>query len=562
MVSHTGDLGERRSQVTTEFRVDRSPLGLQIELSFSRNGEHVESNAHPTFSDDTFQCSQQELTYLLEHIASRRPDILSRLDPGNSVSILVPEVDPPIIRVTNKDGFGAYFNTGELLRWRFLKNFPNLPFKSHQSVGANWLQSRRVGILADDMGLGKTMQAIAALEKLQRRGVIETALILCPKSLIGVWEAEIKLWAPRLCTVALHSSIPAREWSTIQSQCQVAITNYEAIRRQRSLPGAFNLVILDEIQRLKNPSSQNYEAAYSLKPKLMWGLSGTPLENSPNDLTSILHLLDRKRIAISDHRLPVASLRSLASDYILRRNREVIAAELPEVLEKIESIPLSPDQRKTYRQTLRDHSYDTLGAWISTFNRLREICDFDPLTKKSTKVDRAAEIVHAIQELGEKVIVFSWRLEPLRLLYRRVRETSGISAAEMITGQTRSTVRSQLVQAFQTQPLPFVLLCSMRATSEGLTLTSANHVVFLNEWWNPAVNAQARDRVNRIGQSKDVFVYNLRTRDTIESHLAHLLESKSELFDDIVNRLANNREQDNPVPSYFQDLLVEGPECQ
>ena len=551
-----------RSQGTTNFKIDRSPLGLQIELSFSSDGEYLESNDYPTFSDDVFQCSQDELTYLLEHIASRRPDILSRVNPGDSISILVPEVDPPIIRVTNKYGLGAYFNTGELLRWRFLKNLPDFPFKSHQKVGASWLRSRTVGILADDMGLGKTMQAIAAFEEIQRCGVIETALILCPKSLIGVWEAEIKLWAPRLCTVALHSAIPAKEWSTVQSQCQVAITNYEAIRRQRPAVGAFNLVIFDEIQRLKNPSSQNYEAAYTLQPRLTWGLSGTPLENKPNDLTSILHLLDRKRIAISDHRLPVASLRSLASDYVLRRNREVIAAELPEVFEKIESIPLSPDQTRTYRKTLSDHSYDTLGAWISTFNRLRDICDYDPLTKKSSKIDRAAEIVDAIQELGEKVIVFSWRIEPLRLLYQRVQGKRGMSAAKMITGQTRSTVRSQLVEAFQTEVLPSVVLCSMRATSEGLTLTSANHVVFLNEWWNPAVNAQARDRVNRIGQRKDVFVYKLRTRDTIESRLAHLLESKSELFDDVVNRLAANREPDSPVPNHLQDLLGEGTEQQ
>ena len=442
------------------------------------------------------------------------------------------------MRVTRGKSRTAYFTLGELVRWRFIRHFPSYPLKAHQEKGVDWLRDRQSAILADDMGLGKTLQAIAAFEQNHRSGEVENALIVCPKSLIGVWEAEISLWAPRLCTVALHASVPEENWAVLASQCQVAITNYEAIRSSRPAPGAFDVLILDEVHKLKNSKSLNYSACYNLEPKVTWGLSGTPLENRPSDLTSILHLLDRKRISLSDERLPLASLRSLASRYMLRRDKNAIASELPQVLEKLDLVPLTPPQRDKYDEILRaGRLATTVGGWISTFNRLRDLCDYEPNTGASSKIERALVILNSVLSLGEKAVVFSWRIEPLRLLGARIAEQWDENTAETITGQTSSTGRTRIVSSFQTKNRPRVLLCSMRATAEGLTLTAANHVVFLNEWWNPAVNAQARDRVNRIGQAKDVFVYRLRTSGTVETQLANILGTKSELFDEIVNRL-------------------------
>jgi len=445
---------------------------------------------------------------------------------------------------------------GELVRWRFIRHFPLYPLKAHQEKGVNWLRDHQSAILADDMGLGKTLQAIAAFEQKHRAGEVENVLIVCPKSLIGVWEAEISLWAPRLCTVALHASLREENWAVLARQCQVAITNYEAIRSSRPAPRAFDVLILDEVHRLKNSKSLNYSACYKLEPRITWALSGTPLENKPSDLTAILHLLDRKRISLSDERLPLSSLRSVASHYMLRRDKNAIASELPQVLEKLDILPLTPPQREKYDETLRAGRLDTtVGGWISTFNRLRDLCDYEPNIGASSKIDRALVILNSVLCLGEKAVVFSWRIEPLRLLGARIAERWDENTAEIITGQTSSTERTRSVSSFQTESQPCILLCSMRATAEGLTLTAANHVIFLNEWWNPAVNAQARDRVNRIGQTKDVFVYRLRTSGTVETQLAKILEAKSELFDEIVNRLTQRDAEEELSPEEISLLL-------
>ena len=408
------------------------------------------------------------------------------------------------------------------------------------------------------MGLGKTLQAIAAFEQKHREGDVENALIICPKSLIGVWEAEIRLWAPRLCTVALHSSIPKNTWAVLPSQCQVAITNYEAIRSNGPEPGAFDVLILDEVHKLKNSNSLNYSACYKLDPKVTWGLSGTPLENRPSDLAAILHLIDRKRVSLSDEHLPLESLRSTAAGYMLRRDKLIIAEELPQVLEKLDLVPLGPKQRSKYEEILQHGRSDiTAGGWISTFNRLRDVCDYEPSTGESSKIERAMVILGSVLQLEEKAVVFSWRIEPLHLLDARITSQWNGVTAEMVTGRTSSTERSRIVSSFQTKEQPRILLCSMRATAEGLTLTAANHVVFLNEWWNPAVNTQARDRVNRIGQTKDVFVYRLRTSGTIETQLADILDAKTELFDKIINRLTKSHALDEMIPEELFRFLEE-----
>lgn len=534
----------------------RTSLGLTISLTKENFDPSWADTEAIVYSDEIFECSVSHISALIEHIKENRKDILKQIISGETVSLLMPQVDPPIIKVSRGSTCVACFTLGELWRWRFLKQLPDFPFKPHQIVGTKWLSQRSVGVLADDMGLGKTLQAIAALEGMHRSGRIKNILVVCPKSVIGVWEAEISIWAPWLCTVALYSGITSKEWNIVSTQCQVAIINYEAIRRTRPDPGSFDLVVFDEIHKLKNPKSINYSVAYNLKPKFAWGLSGTPLENNTGDLVAILHLLDRKRISFNDKHLPSPSLRSLASNYFLRRKKDVISRELPEVIEKTELIPLTMEQRIAYTNITQDVRMANLGEWIAKFNKLREICDYDPSTKQSSKINRVMVIVEAIRELGEKVLVFSYRIEPLRLLYNQLVSNHNSNSVAMITGQTKSALRNSIVQTFQSQTLPFVLLCSTRATAEGLTLTAANHVVFLNEWWNPAVNKQARDRVYRIGQTKPVYVYRLRSHGTVESRLDEILKTKSALFNEIIGRLSTaDISEKSTIPDSFRKLL-------
>ena len=555
-VQQDSSIRQASERPTIRYLLERTSLGLTIRLSSATSTTSTPAESI-VFSDDTFECLVSDILDLIEYIEGSRPDLIHRIDTGESVTLLSPQTDPPVIRVTRRAERRRYFNLGELWRWRFMKRPDNIPFKRHQGYGVKWLSGRSAAILADDMGLGKTLQAIAALEEMKRSGKINSALVLCPKSLLGVWEAEIKLWAPQLCAVVLYSSVEPKAWSLIKAQCHVAITNYEAIRGNRIDPRSFDLVIFDEIHKLKNPYSLNYSSSLQLYPRFAWGLSGTPLENHAGDLTAILHLLDRKRVSLRDRYLSPASLRTLAAGYVLRRPRTVISEELPTVLERTEMIPLSVEQRREYdRVRANSGSITTVDLWISLFNKLRSICDFDPVTKKSSKVDRAVVITEAIRELGEKVVVFSWRLEPLRIVRRKITNRYGNSSVAMITGQTDSAARSSIVKAFQSSSDPFVLLCSIRATAEGLTLTAANHVVFLNEWWNPAVNAQARDRVNRIGQKRAVYVYRLRSQGTVESKIDDLLASKSELFRKIVASLTDGaRVSRQPVTRDFLTIV-------
>ena len=537
--------------------VSGSPIGITIELSSSENTSSS-SRRSSVYVDETFECTNSNIVELVSHIKSVRRDLYAQLNQQTRVSIFIPRGDPLPIRVNRTRSRNAYFTLGELERWRFLRHFPRYPLKSHQKDGVAWLSLRESGILADDMGLGKTLQAIAAFERNQRNGNVENVLIVCPKSLIGVWEAEIRLWAPRLCTVSLHASISKENWQTLSSQCQVAITNYEALRSSSPRPGAFDVLILDEVHRLKNPKSLNYASCYSISPKITWGLSGTPLENKPADLTAILHLLDRNRISPSDEKLPLPSIRSVASNYILRRNKQAIESELPQVREKLEIVPLSSEQRNLYQAIIQnDRDYSTLGGWIATFNRLRDVCDYEPITGKSSKIDRAIVILDSILRRGEKAVVFSWRIVPLDLLAKKIETEMGQHTALTITGQTSSMSRSRIVSSFQSSVQPKILLCSMRATAEGLTLTAANHVIFLNEWWNPAVNSQARDRVNRIGQERDVFVHKLRTSGTVESQLNEVLNKKSAIFDEIVNRLTTVQQSKDSTSKQL-NLFLQG----
>ena len=503
----------RKEKITPDaFELKRTSIGLEISLR--SNAEILLNQNDILFSDEFFFLDSKILSILIETLTSKNKETC--LGSACSKKIFIPQATPKTISISRSDNHAACFNFGELSRMHLLRFLPSYPFKEHQEIGVNWLRNRKSVILADDMGLGKTLQAIAALDHHIRDNRVQCALVICPKSLIGVWDAELKLWAPHLCVVVVYSTISETRWAMVGRQCHVAITNFESIISNNINPKTFDLVIYDEIHKLKNSRSNAYNSAYKLKPKIAWGLSGTPLENRSIELASILHLIDRNRVALSDGKLSSASLRSLASKYILRRSKNVISNELPNIMEKIEYVPLSEVQRNAYNAIIRKCDKTKLNQWIKVFNQLREICDFDSETNQSTKVDRATELVKAILKLGEKVVIFSYLTHPLSLLHAVLtKELMNTDSMATLTGSTSANYRISTVKSFQDNLEPSVLLCTTRAMAEGVTLTSANHVIFLNEWWNPAVNSQARDRVYRIGQQKDVFVYKIRTINSL-----------------------------------------------
>lgn len=410
-----------------------------------------------------------------------------------------------------------------------------------QEIGVQWLIRHRIGILADDMGLGKTAQALRALERLVEEAVIRSALVVCPKSLLANWEAECERWVPRLTVVR---SVPAGEesdrvWSAILGRAHIIVTSYEQLRPLPSplMSEHMELVITDEAHRLRRVQAKLVREFRLMRAERMWALTGTPIERHPVDLATLLSLLEPTRFSAKTSKVDTG-LRALAEPYLLRRLKTDVLRELPEVIDTTETIELTPRQQQAYSKARSQPLPKEVGEVLQRLTLLRSICDAEPASGASAKIDRVLEILQAVQDADEKAVVFSYTLRPLEILLNRMNREQPPLGAVTLTGQLTTAERARVVQRFKSDDGVVALLCSSRVGGEGLTLTEANHVIFINEWWNPSANAQARDRVVRLGQERIVHVHRFRCRETVEEALDRILDKKSETFANIVDALA------------------------
>ena len=416
------------------------------------------------------------------------------------------------------------------------------PLRPFQQRGVAWLTERKSGILADDMGLGKTAQALRAVEILFRRGEIKSALVVCPKSLLANWEAECARWTPLLTVVRFMPAQDSSEaaWSSIIGESHIILTSYEQVRSMSHLLARTEteLVVADEAHRLRKSEAKLVRAFRMLKPVRFWALTGTPIERNQEDLANLLSLLAPNRFSIKSTRYGSDYLKAKAQPYLLRRLKADVLHELPDVLDTKEILDLTSEQRRAYvrarSQPVRKHE----GEVLQRLTLLRAICDLDQTSGSSAKLDRVSEILDAISTSGEKAVVFSYTLQPLYALAVNLRR-HGIRG-ELLTGKHSISERSQIINNFKFREDVVALLCSSRVGGEGLTLTEANHVIFVNEWWNPSSNAQARDRVVRLGQERTVYVHRFRCRGTVEEVLDDILDRKNAIYGDVVDGLAVN----------------------
>ena len=411
-----------------------------------------------------------------------------------------------------------------------------------QDEGVRWLVGRDKAILADDMGLGKTVQTIIALRILFNKASIRTVLIICPKSLLANWEEEIAHWAPELSRLQVVPSPPIREeaWKAVWGKVHIILTNYEQVRNPPSilLSEDLDLLVADEAHRIRNTDSQTTQGIRRLEVQKFWALTGTPLERDSEDLATLLSTLEPERFSFSDRRLHPASLRSQARPYVLRRLKDDVLDDLPEVLESTQILELLPGQLDSYSQALKALSGSKGTSILAILNQLRAICDYDSRSGQSAKVDRIVEIIQDFTTVGDKGVVFSYLLEPLSVLRGKIESVLGRNAVIDLRGSLSVAEREDAIKRFRNDSRIHVMLCSSRVAGEGLTLTEANHVIFLNEWWNPSANSQARDRVVRIGQKKGVRVYRFKCRNTIEETLEEILKRKSLNFEQLIDKLA------------------------
>jgi SNF2 family DNA or RNA helicase len=415
---------------------------------------------------------------------------------------------------------------------------PFEPFP-YQLEGIAFLMPRHGALLADEMGLGKTAQAILSLRLLFHRGEIRNGLVVCPKPLVHNWARELKLWAPDIPFETIDGDPERRRTAWLASNCPLKLVNYETLTRDVDLASdarvAFDIVVLDEAQRIKNRESKTAQAARSLNRARSWALTGTPVENHPDDLVNIFGFVDPDRIPPDT---PPKRLPTYTSDCILRRTKETVGLQMPEITVNDLTLELTPAQRAAY-QLAEDEGVvhlNELGDTITVQHvfqlvmRLKQICNFDPLTGESAKLDQLLTDMEEVADSGHKAIVFSQWVEPLQKLAKDLAPYGALQ----YHGKIPHAERTPTLDRFRNDPDCHVLLMSYGTGSVGLNLQFANYVFLFDRWWNPAVEDQAIGRAHRIGQRHPVTVTRFLSENTIEERIAAILESKRKVFMDLL----------------------------
>jgi superfamily II DNA or RNA helicase len=435
--------------------------------------------------------------------------------------------------------------------------------RTYQLLGVAWLwhlyRNRLGGILADEMGLGKTIQAIALLTSWRRAGERSCpSLVVAPAGLLGNWLRELKMWAPELRTYLHHGPDRLTEFPDT-FPADVCLTSYGTLRNDRELlqSQSYSLIIADEAQHVKNRRSHASRSLRALAADAKFILTGTPIENSIDDLRSLFEfcLPGYLRRALPDMRGEERQAHdqqqvSRAAPYILRRAKKMVAPELPDKIEQTIWCGLGAGQRSMYQQ-IREKTEQTLlqmadagasenklrFAMLTELLRLRQVCA-DPgmlnaeyPLEESSKFMAFRELLQEAMDGGHRVLVFSQFVTLLRRLEGWLKEES-IGYA-YIDGATRD--RLKVCERFNSDTSQALCLISLKAGGTGLNLTGADTVVHFDPWWNPAVEDQATDRAHRIGQTRTVTSYKLVTESTVEEKVVELQLKKSALLRDLLD---------------------------
>lgn len=443
----------------------------------------------------------------------------------------------------------------------------NASLRDYQLEGVSWLQglcrAKLGGILADDMGLGKTLQTLAHLQLEKESGRMKRAsLILAPTSVISNWYQEIKRFTPQLKVLIYHGL--TRHQTRKFKDYDLIISTYGVAQRDKALfvKYSFYYLVLDEAQVIKNTQTKTRQIIQQLQATHRLCLTGTPLENHLGELWSLFHFLAPGFLGTQkqfrqcfqnpiekhqDEDCRAALVRRL-QPFVLRRNKNQVAKELPEKTEMTQLVDLVGFQRDLYesiRMTTERSVREAIAKqglgksqWIflEALLKLRQVCCDPRLIEKederakqvSAKLEACLEILDNLMDEGRSVLVFSQFTSMISLIEEAL-DKRGYRYLTL-TGKTRD--RASLIERFQAGEAP-IFLISLRAGGVGLNLTRADTVIHYDPWWNPAVEDQATDRTHRIGQDKPVFVYRLIGAGTVEEVMMNMQTQKRVLFDSI-----------------------------
>lgn len=448
--------------------------------------------------------------------------------------------------------------------------------RGYQEEGIEWMRQLTDSgfnvILADEMGLGKTIQALALLASRLNEDS-DPSLIICPASLVENWKRESEKFVPSFKTVGLAGAGRQEIWDKVNDY-DLIIISYATARRDAEIIQDINFsyLILDEAQHIKNPSTVNAKNCKAIKSAHRLVLTGTPLENSPDDLWSIFDYLHQGLLgsftSFKRYYNGINTSRSLQDDlaarvapFIKRRTKDIVCKELPPKIEQVLFCEMDNEQRSLYDSILefgRNQCNELVKSGKKTSNfeilttllRLRQICchpellpDLHNKNLYSAKLELMKELVLQNIDSGHKMLLFS-QFTSLLALIRPWLEEQGINY-EYLDGATKN--RQQHVDNFNENSNITVFLLSLKAGGTGLNLTSADTVIIYDPWWNPAVELQAADRTHRIGQTRPVSSIKLVVKDSIEEKILALQGKKQEIFDNLI---------ENPA-SYSDKLTIE-----
>lgn len=429
--------------------------------------------------------------------------------------------------------------------------------RSYQKVGFQWFKSlshyQLGGILADDMGLGKTLQSIAYLASESERNTVGPHLIIVPSSVVYNWKNELEKFAPHLSTIIL-TGLPAERHKKFGNAmgCDVWITSYATLRQDIAYYQdiAFQTLLLDEAQYIKNYQTKTSKAIRRIKATRRFALSGTPIENSIDELWSIFQVVlpglmpEQKTFKQLDSQKVAAITRP----FILRRLKRDVLKELPDKIESVHISELTDDQKELYvgylrqlqqeaAQSMKEQSFQQNRMKIlAGLTRLRQICCHPSMfvenyEGKSGKLEQLMETVHSALNNGKRLLIFSQFTSMLEIIRDRLDAEN--DSYFYLDGQTASKDRVQMSEDFNAGKKD-IFLISLKAGGTGLNLTGADTVILFDLWWNPAVEDQAAGRAHRFGQKNVVQVIRLVTEGTIEEKIYELQQRKRELIDQVI----------------------------
>ena len=433
------------------------------------------------------------------------------------------------------------FSSHDNLESRSFSEASSPSLRDYQWEGVHFLLGHESALLADEMGLGKTVQVSVALSLLYQNSDAGRALIVVPASLSLNWEREIRRWAPRLSVRRVNGPAYDRLYQ-YRLPYKILIASYEQLRSDARKVGSlvrFGVLVLDEGQRIKNADSSTALACRIIRRDRSWALTGTPIENSVDDLVSLFRFV---RPGLLQSGMVRSEMHSLMQPHFLRRRKSDVLQNLPPIITQDLPLELTGHQRESYddlwlrRGNLLPKGEGTQETHLfALIAKLKQLCNYDPESQESSKLEALKLIIEGLAS-DDKLIVFSQYVETLQWLVTKI---NVLAPCEVFHGGLSQEDRDDVLSRFRQSSGPRVLLISLRAGAVGLNLQEATSVVLFDRWWNPALEAQAINRAHRFGREKILQVFRFLVEDSIEERIAEVLSNKTSLFETYVDEAEN-----------------------